>query len=309
MARRRKPKEHENHERWLVSYADFITLLFAFFVVMFASSQTDHKRAEQVSESVKKALDENRVVAAVEAVLGGTVNDKGKGNAMLRGPGGVSRGDKDNPSTASVTDPPPPPPSVVDLAPALEAVTSQLKTEIASGSIQVSMERRGLVISFKQAANFGSGGDELTESAYATIAKVSSTLREIPNPIRLEGHTDALPINTNRFHNNWELSSARAVAMIDVLSGKFHMDRFRMSVGGYADVAPIDTNSTAEGRARNRRVDLVILTDVGLAAQPNAPHSNNKQPPPAEPAEEKVTSKPAKRVRAKPSPTAQVDRR
>ena len=176
MARRRKHEQHENHERWLVSYADFITLLFAFFVVMFASTQTDHKRAQQISDSVKKALDENRVAAAVEAVLGGTVNDKGKGNAMLRGPGGVSKGDKDNPSTEPVFDPPPPvAPAAVDLAAPMKAVTSQLKAEIESGSIQITMEKRGLVISFKQAANFASGGDELTAAAYATIAKVSGT--------------------------------------------------------------------------------------------------------------------------------------
>jgi chemotaxis protein MotB len=277
MARRPKPTEHANHERWLVSYADFITLLFAFFVVMFASTQTDHKRAQQISDSVKKALDENRVAAAVEAVLGGTVNDKGKGSAMLRGPGGVAKGDKDNPTTQPVNETPPAPPvpleppSVVNLSPALQVLTHQLKAEIDSGSIQVKMETRGLVISFKQAANFASGGEELTDAAYRSISKVSDTLRKIPNPIRLEGHTDSLPINTSRFHNNWELSAARSVAMIEVLSSKFQINRYRMSIGGYADVAPIDTNDTVAGRARNRRVDLVILSEVGLAAEPNAP--------------------------------------
>ncbi len=92
MARKHGPPEHENHERWLVSYADFITLLFAFFVVMFASSQTDKARAKQVSEAVQKALDNGRSISvpvAVAKVLGGTVDDKGQGNAMMRGPGGA----------------------------------------------------------------------------------------------------------------------------------------------------------------------------------------------------------------------------
>jgi len=90
MARRRH-KPHENHERWLVSYADFITPLFAFFVVMFAASQADKGKAQQVSESVKKALEGDRMSAMLAAILGGTVGDKGKGNAMLRGPGGANK--------------------------------------------------------------------------------------------------------------------------------------------------------------------------------------------------------------------------
>src|SRR5690349_19439255 len=89
MARRKRAPEPENHERWLISYADFITLLFAFFVVMFASSQSDKGRAQQVSESVKKALEGSKMSAILSAVLGGTPQDKGQGNAMMKGPGGA----------------------------------------------------------------------------------------------------------------------------------------------------------------------------------------------------------------------------
>src|SRR5277367_3283640 len=89
MARKKKVPEHVNHERWLVSYADFITLLFAFFVVMFATSQTDKGKAQQVSDSVKRALDGEKMSTVIAAILGGTVTDKGKGNAMMRGPGGT----------------------------------------------------------------------------------------------------------------------------------------------------------------------------------------------------------------------------
>ena len=91
MARKKAHAEHENHERWLVSYADFITLLFAFFVVMFASSQTDKAKAKQVSESVKEALENGGIKATVKEILGGTVDDKGKGNAQMRGPGGAQK--------------------------------------------------------------------------------------------------------------------------------------------------------------------------------------------------------------------------
>ena len=94
MARAKKHAAHENHERWLVSYADFITLLFAFFVVMFASSQTDKAKAKQVSDSVKEALENGGVTAAVHEILGGTVDEKGKGNAQMQGPGGAQKNEK-----------------------------------------------------------------------------------------------------------------------------------------------------------------------------------------------------------------------
>ena len=277
MPRKPKAAAPENHDRWLVSYADFITLLFAFFVVMFASSQTDHKRAQQISESVKKALSEDRVRAAVQSVLGGTVNDKGKGNAMLRGPGGISRGNKDNPTLEAPNDPPEEP-QIVELLPSMELLTKDLKAEIESGKMQIHMQQRGLVISFTQAATFASGGDDITSGAIDSIRKVAVTLLKIPNPIRLEGHTDSRPINNGRFHSNWELSAARSIAMLQVLDERFHLPKRRMSFGGYGDAAPLDTNQTEEGRARNRRVDLVILNETGLAAEPTMDPSAGRKP-------------------------------
>ncbi|HEY3738238.1 MAG TPA: flagellar motor protein MotB [Bryobacteraceae bacterium] len=277
MPRKQTAAAPENHERWLVSYADFITLLFAFFVVMFASSQTDHKRAQQISDSVKKALSEDRVAAAVQAVLGGTVNDKGKGNAMLRGPGGASRGEQKSAPTVEPVEVP----RVAELMPSLQLLTKDLKSEIESGKMQVHMEQRGLVISFTQAATFASGGAELTSGAIESMRKVAGPLAAIPNPIRLEGHTDSLPINTDRFHSNWELSAGRSIAMLEVLANQFHIPKRRMSIAGYGDAAPIDTNSTEEGRARNRRVDLVILNETGLAAEPGASPGRDRPSPTA----------------------------
>lgn len=305
MPRKIKPAPPENHERWLVSYADFITLLFAFFVVMFASSQTDHKRAQQISDSVKKALSEDRVAAAVQAILGGAMNDKGKGNALLRGPGGVARGNKDSPPPKEVMDPPAPPPRVEELIPSLELLTRDLKSEIDSGKMLVHMEQRGLVISFTQAATFASGGDDITSSAYETMRKVAGILAKIPNPVRLEGHADSIPIKNGRFHSNWELSAARSIAMLEVLSDRYQIPARRMSIGGYGDSAPIDTNETEEGRARNRRVDLVILNETGLAAEPNAPL--RIQPPAPKPEPKKETPPPPELKsdkRSRPSPTA-----
>src|ERR1700678_3772755 len=146
MSRRRHSDSHENHERWLVSYADFITLLFALFVVMFASSQTDKSKAKQISEAVEKALADGKSVGvppAVAKILGGTVDDKGQGNAQMKGPGGAQRASKETP-----------PVDVVELMPSLKVLTSTLQQEIKDGKVEVNLEPRGLVVSLKQTAFF-----------------------------------------------------------------------------------------------------------------------------------------------------------
>jgi len=225
MARRRR-KPHENHERWLVSYADFITPLFAFFVVMFAASQADKGKAQQVSESVKKALEGDRMSAMLAAILGGTVGDKGKGNAMLRGPGGAKKAPEERREQP-----------LAELVPSLKVLSEELKKEIESGQINISLQPRGLVVSFNQAALFPSGEDVISPMAYEGLEKVAGAINKIPNPVRLEGHTDSLPIRTARFHSNWELSATRSIALLELLSTRFGVSRQRMSIAGYADSA------------------------------------------------------------------------
>ena len=252
MARVKKHAEHANHERWLVSYADFITLLFAFFVVMFATSQTDKAKAKQVSDSVREALENGGVSAAVHEIMGGTVDEKGKGNAQLKGPGGIEKTKTDQKDVKSR-------PDEAELLPSLQYLNSQLKDEISSGKIEMRLEQRGLVISLREAAFFPSGGDTVEPGSMPSLQKVAGVLQGLSNPVRLEGHTDSVPIHTARFHNNWELSAARSIAMLGVLSGKFSIPSERFSVTGYADTAPVASNDTEQGRAHNRRVDIVIL--------------------------------------------------
>src|SRR5579864_915558 len=251
MARRKKVQAHTNHERWLISYADFITLLFAFFVVMFASSQADKGRAQQMSDAVKKALEGQSLSQRFAAILGGTPDNENKRNAMMRGPGGAQKAPVEK---------------------------QDLKTEIASGADEVRMEARGLVVSFKQAAVFPSGEDVISPSSYGTLGKLAVVIARLPNPVRLEGHTDSIPISTARFHSNWELSAARSIAIMDLLTTRFGLARERLSIAGYADVAPIASNDTEAGRARNRRVDVVILSEQGVISEPN-----NQQPAPDKP--------------------------
>jgi chemotaxis protein MotB len=260
MARRRKEQPHENHERWLVSYADFITLLFAFFVVMFASAQSDKSRAKQLAESVRKAFEHS----SVAAVLGGTVDDKGQGNAQMKGAGG---GQKELERTIEEARRSGAPNELVD---SLETLSKELSREIERQEIHLKMEKRGLVISFAQTLLFDSGDAEIFESSYLAIDKVAQAIRKLPYPMRLEGHTDALPISNSRFRSNWELSAARSIAILELLSGRGRIARRRMSIAGYAEVAPVQSNSTAEGRARNRRVDIVILNETGQVSEPAA---------------------------------------
>jgi chemotaxis protein MotB len=250
---RKKATEHENHERWLISYADFITLLFAFFVVMFASSQTDKSKVQQVADSVKEALENGATKPIVRVILGGTVDDTGKGNAMMKGPGGAQKRvvPKLEIAPAKVT--------VTNLMPSMKFLTEALSNEIKQGKVEMHLEPRGLVISLREGAFFPSGGDDIAPSSLGTIDHIAATIRALPNGVRLEGHTDSIPIHNAHFRSNWELSAARAIAMMELLATRYDIPRERFGIAGYAENLPVDTNDTPVGRAHNRRVDLVIL--------------------------------------------------
>jgi chemotaxis protein MotB len=274
MARKKKHPAHENHERWLVSYADFITLLFAFFVVMFASSQVDKGKAKQVSASVTEALETGGATgtaAKVAMILGGTVDDIGPGNALMKGPGGAQRATKDSP-----------PEEVIELIPSLKKLSEQLREEVAAGKLELSLEPRGLVISLKQAVFFPSGEDFIDPATYPIVEKIAALLASHPNRIRLEGHTDSVPIRTARFPSNWELSTARAIAMLRLLTERFHVNHLQLVVAGYADTSPVGPNDTDEGRSRNRRVDIVILSELGvrmIEGKEPVPQPDDKESP------------------------------
>jgi chemotaxis protein MotB len=258
--RRNHNTPHENHERWLVSYADFITLLFAFFVVMFASAQTDKSKAKAVSDSVKEALEHGELSSVVSTVLG-----RGRHEAA-RPP--------QNPDRVKVSEniPPLPPKTAqpADLAKSLEKLQSGLAAEIKGGKIGLKLEGRGLVISLRESAFFASGDDSVAPASVGILAKIANETRGMANPIRLEGHTDSIPIHNSRFRSNWELSAARAIAMMELLRERFQLAPERMSIAGYAENAPTDSNETAEGRAHNRRVDLVVLSAEGERSEPKA---------------------------------------
>jgi chemotaxis protein MotB len=253
--RRHQHAAHENHERWLVSYADFITLLFAFFVVMFATAQGDKGKAKQVSEAVREALEKGQLSEAVAAMLGRGKHENGKSQP-----------------NAGASQPEVPPlaaqPRPADLAKTIEILQAGLAAEISGGKVSLKLEGRGLVITLQESAFFASGDDAVAPASLAILSKIAAEAREMSNPLRLEGHTDSLPIHNSRFRSNWELSAARAIAMMEVLRDRLQVPQERMSVAGYAENAPVDSNETPEGRARNRRVDLVVLSKEGERNEP-----------------------------------------
>ncbi|MEX2263687.1 MAG: flagellar motor protein MotB [Bryobacteraceae bacterium] len=254
MPRRKRSHHNQNHERWLISYADFITLLFAFFVVMFATAQSDRVSIADVSKAVKQAFEEDKVSATANRLA---LLFEGPEPSQYRGAGisPVNLGNESEGLPAS-------------LASSFKMLREHLRNEIADGMLTVSMEARGLVVSLRQAAFFPSGQDVIDGATYPTIGKIAAAMRNVPNKIRLEGHTDSDPIRNNRFHSNWELSAARSVAMLNILAEHHGIPAERMSIAGYADTAPLAPNDNPEAKARNRRVDIVFLNESGMLEEP-----------------------------------------
>ncbi len=267
---KQKAAHHENHERWLVSYADFITLLFAFFVVMFATAQKDKTKQKQVSDSVREAIQHGQLTAAITGILSHSrTPPAGKGDSRVNAPPPDAPGTP-GPALPKLDLAPTklPPVTKADLMKSLESLHQGLEAELKSGKVSVSVDKRGLVISLREAAFFRSGDDAISTGGYPIIDKIAREVTKLPNPLRLEGHTDSIPIHNSRFRSNWELSVARSIAMLELLRERYEFPSTRMSVAGFAENAPADTNETDEGRAHNRRVDVVVLSAEAMSGEP-----------------------------------------
>lgn len=252
--RKKLEAEHQNHERWLVSYADFITLLFAFFVVMFATNQSDRSRAKQVSDSVRDALEHGQISSRLSNVLGkGKHDGKAADHSQPYGTPGEGTGAGARPA---------------DLAQSLSTLQRGLSAELRAGKLELTLAGRGLVIDLREAAFFASGDDRLSADSYPILAKIAEVIQGQNNQVRLEGYTDSIPIHNSRFRSNWELSAARAIAMLEALAGRYGVASSRMAVAGYGENFPVDTNQTEEGRSHNRRVAVVLLTQEAQRSEP-----------------------------------------
>ncbi|MEO8734951.1 MAG: flagellar motor protein MotB [Edaphobacter sp.] len=242
---RKKKHEHVNHERWLVSYADFITLLFAFFVVLFASSQANKKKQLDLSAAMQTAFTPL-----------GTFEAHSKTPPLTN--------DRSAPVNASPAALPLPLPSVrIESAEETERHLSKLLAEqvaagrIPAGSVTMRITTEGLVISLHEAGFFSSGSAEIRAASIPMLSSLAATLPV--GPLRIEGHTDNVPIHTSQFATNWELSTARATAIARLLLERGPIDPANLSAAGYAEYHPVASNATEAGRARNRRVDIILL--------------------------------------------------
>jgi chemotaxis protein MotB len=266
---RRTRKNQFSHDRWLVSYADFITLLFAFFVVLYATSKADQKKQAEAGRSIESAFRSLGIFADTRRKPEGpTAEPEGVDTPVI--PMNIVMGE-DVLAPAKVKD---------DLEKIHRELQQKLSNQIAQHTVSIQMGHDGLVISLREAGFFSSGSATPHPETLATLRQVAASLSKTSYDLRIEGHTDNIPIRTAEFDSNWELSTARATRIARILLDQHAMPPNRLSAAGYSEFHPVASNESAEGRAENRRVDLVVLprSSVDLSAlaptTSNLPHSS-----------------------------------
>jgi chemotaxis protein MotB len=263
---KRKPQEHVNHERWLVSYADFITLLFAFFVVLYSSSQVDKRKAGRLALAIQVAFQELGVFQTSNT----KIPLKDEDAIPFENVQVVENINKDtdlkqivNPMKGVLSSAG----EAQSLQEAQEAIQKALNPEIQRHEVAMSMHREGLVVSLREMGFFDSGSATIRPGSLDAISRLSGVLKQRPENLRIEGHTDNVPIHTARFSSNWELSTARATDLIQLLIMNYGLPPSHLSAAGYGEFHPVASNDTSEGRAQNRRLDVVILAPFQPMAQ------------------------------------------
>ena len=265
LARKKKPPEHVNHERWLVSYADFITLLFAFFTTLYAISTVDAKKMGKMVMSMQASFDNSFFPMGKDRMTlfeGQESSSRGKTEVTERVIQAEEQGFREN-AVGKLLD------LSVTLTPKdgaeqplrglLDVVESALGHELEEELLHTRLEKRGLVVSLGEEGFFSSGSDQLTPEGKALLDVLATSLTAVHNHVRIEGHTDNVPMKSARFPSNWELSTARATSIVSYMIQKYSFSPMRLSASGYGEHRPIASNDTQKGRARNRRVDIVVL--------------------------------------------------
>ena len=227
------PEKPENHERWIVSYADMLTLLFALFVVLYATSDANPNKLKQVKNSIDRAFSV------------GIKNGDSGASVIFDTGGGLADGINAVKSR-----------NLIEISKTLSDFTTNNKL---NGRIQVHSDAQSITISLQDNLLFDSGSADLKPGSQDVLSEVASALQGLPNEMRIEGHTDNVPVNSADFTNNWDLSAARASRVLRFLADSGGLDQSKLVLAGYADTHPVADNSTPEGRAANRRADIVIV--------------------------------------------------
>ncbi len=240
MARRNKNlsgSKGASHERWLITYADMITLLLVFFIVMYTMSKIDASRFEAIAQSLHK-------------VMGG------QGAILYDGAPGLSPGAYEpSPDLGKEMERR----ETESLLAIKKQVEAYLEEQGLQGKVSVALEERGLLISFQDVVLFPLGSASLSPDSKVIVRQIGGILSQVDNYVRVEGHTDSLPINTTVFPSNWELSTARAARVVRELVAANKIPPERLSASGYGEYRPKKPNDVEENRRFNRRVDIVIL--------------------------------------------------
>jgi chemotaxis protein MotB len=256
MPRKKKHAEPANHERWLVSYADFITLLFAFFTTLYAISVVDAQKVSKVANSMQEAF--------------GTATFQDGSRRLSLDSGGVPPGGK-----LAIVSPISPKAAArtgggrkIPLAVLKSALESAAAVSHFSDKVQMVMDGRGLIVRLAEIGFYDSGAGELKPDALAVVDILAETLSNLDNDIRVEGHTDNVPIKTSRYPSNWELSTARATILVQYLVRKHGFDPNRLSASGCGEFQPLAENDTPEHRALNRHVDIIVMNESTMRQEP-----------------------------------------
>ena len=276
MARKKKHEEHENHERWLISYADFITLLFAFFVVMYSVSSVNEGKYRVLSDSLVAAFRSS--ARSVEPIQVGELSKSSKQPGMIKGlidqSGNMHEFDqktlspfKTNRTNTGSKGESAPPDSGDNLAKRraretidkmANAIEKSMSKLIQQDLVAVRRNDLWVEVEIKTSILFPSGSAMLQPEALPILSEIADILKDFPNPIHVEGFTDSVPINTVAFPSNWELSAGRAASVVHLFT-KDGVEPRRMAAIGLGEYRPVADNSTAEGRNKNRRVVLLIM--------------------------------------------------
>jgi len=302
MARKKRIEEHENHERWLVSYADFITLLFAFFVVMYSISSVNEGKYRVLSDSMVAAFrDPARSLEPVQT--GELMRSPIQSEAIL---------DRNKPIIEIFKVPLPAPPAeqaeheksaaqaeteqdedvdgdVQKLADSIEASMADL---VDDGLIQVRRDKRWIEVEIKSSILFDSGSATLSAPSAPVLQELAEKFKPLDNVIHVEGFTDNVPINNFEYLSNWELSAARAASVVHLFT-RLGIQPKRLAAIGYGEFRPVASNDTADGRAKNRRVVLVIMSGSDARISQRLDHLQTLREGPPEPLGPAPDSSPA----------------
>lgn len=249
MRKRRNSEDKVHHERWLVSYADLMTLMFALFVVLFASSYHDRKAVQRVSSAVRNGFQELGFTTQKDSTL---ITNKSGISSITSDPGRTPPARID--ATAPLES------AGIDVAELHKKLNNALGKEIERQEVVMRLTPEGFVISLHELGFFDSGEAHLLPGAAEKIKRIAGVLMHYGLDMRVEGHSDNVPIHNAAFASNWELSTARATAVAMMLLNDSGFDPKRISIAGYAEYHPVASNDTAEGRRANRRVDIVIVS-------------------------------------------------